>query len=157
MQFSIEPTFEPAGRDDPEVRRLYAAYIREIDAILGPAEVEAAVAAGPPADLVPPGGAMLLVRIAGRPVGIGGIRHLDTATPEVKSMYLSPFARGTGAGPKLLAALEAIAAERGCPAVRLDTSDHLTAAIALYSRAGYTEVPDYNGNQYADRWFERRL
>ena len=101
---------------------------------------------------------MLLVRgDDDEPIGIGGIRHLDTETPEVKSMYVSPAARGTGLGPKLLAALEALAAERGCPAVRLDTSDHLKAAIALYRRAGYTEIPAYNDNPHADLWFERRL
>ena len=150
-------SFEPALRDDPEVRALFADYIREIDEVLGAEEVEASIAAGPPADLVPPNGAMLLARSDGDPVGIGGIRHLDAPAPEIKSMFLSPAARGAGVGPRLLAALEAIAAERGADAVRLDTSDHLTAAIALYRRAGYTEVPAYNDNSHADLWFERRL
>jgi GNAT superfamily N-acetyltransferase len=151
-------SFEPASRDDPDVRALFADYIREIDDVIGAEEIEASIAAGPPADLVPPNGAMLLVRgDDDEPIAIGGIRHLDTETPEVKSMYVAPAARGTGLGPKLLAALEALAAERGCPAVRLDTSDHLTAAIALYRRAGYTEIPAYNDNPYADLWFERRL
>ncbi len=150
-------SFQIASRDDPEVRALFTAYVREIDEVLGAEEVEASIAAGPPADLVPPDGAMLLVRSDGEPIGIGGIRHLDTEAPEIKSMYLSPAARGAGLGPRLLAALEGIAAERGCPAVRLDTSDHLTAAIALYRRAGYTEIPRYNDNPHADLWFERRL
>ncbi len=56
-----------------------------------------------------------------------------------------------------VAGLAERAAERGRPAVRLDTSDHLTAAIALYRRAGYTEVAAYNDNPHADLWFERRL
>ena len=150
-------SLEPAGRDDPEVRVLFADYIREIDAVLGPAEVEASVTAGPPADLVPPNGAMLLARRDGEPVGIGGIRHLDTEVPEIKSMFVAPAGRGTGLGRRMLAALEEIAAGRGATAVRLDTSDHLTAAIALYRRAGYTEVPTYNDNPHADLWFERRL
>jgi GNAT superfamily N-acetyltransferase len=148
----------PAARDDADVLVLFAAYVREIDTVLGPAEVETAIVAGPPADLVPPNGAMLLVRLAGgEPVGIGGVRHLDTDVAEVKSMFVSPAARGTGLGPRLLAALEEVAAEHGCTAVRLDTSDHLTAAIALYRRAGYTEVPPYNDNPQASLWFERRL
>lgn len=155
MHSSISTT--PADRDDPEVRALFAAYVRDIDELLSADAVEASIAAGPPADLVPPNGAMLLVRLDGEPVGIGGIRHLDTPTPEVKSMYVSPAARGTGLGPKLLAALEGIAADRGCTAVRLDTSDHLTAAIALYRRAGYVETPAYNDNPHADLWFECQL
>ena len=40
-------------------------------------------------------------------------------------------------------------------ATRLDTSAYLTAAVALYRSAGYTEVADYNGNVKADLWFER--
>ncbi len=155
MHFSI--SFDPAAPDDPEVRALFADYVREIDEVLGAEEVEASIAAGPPADLIPPYGAMLLVRRGEEPIGIGGIRHLDTDTPEIKSMYVSPAVRGTGLGPKLLGALETIAAEHGCPAIRLDTSDHLTAAIALYRRAGYVEVPAYNSNPAADLWFERRL
>ena len=42
-------------------------------------------------------------------------------------------------------------------AARLDTSSYLTAAVALYRSAGYTEVADYNGNVKADLWFERSL
>jgi ribosomal protein S18 acetylase RimI-like enzyme len=72
-------------------------------------------------------------------------------------MFVAAAGRGTGLGLRILAALEAIAAERGAAAVRLDTSDHLTAAIALYRRAGYVEVPAYNDNLHADLWFERRL
>jgi GNAT superfamily N-acetyltransferase len=146
-----------ADRDDPEVRALFADYVREIDEVLGADQVEASIKAGPPADLVAPNGVVLLVHRGDEPIGIGGIRHLDTDTPEVKSMYVSPAARGTGLGPRLLAALERVAAEHGCPAVRLDTSDHLTAAIALYRRAGYVEIPRYNDNPAADLWFERRL
>jgi GNAT superfamily N-acetyltransferase len=146
-----------AGREDPAVLALFADYIREIDDVLGPEEIAASIAAGPPVDLVPPNGAMVLARRAEQPVGIGGIRHLDTARPEIKSMFIAASARGTGLGRRMLAALEAIAAERGRAAVRLDTSDHLTAAIALYRRAGYVEIPAYNDNFHADLWFERRL
>ena len=53
--------------------------------------------------------------------------------------------------------LHAVARERGCRAARLDTSAYLTAAVALYRSAGYTEVADYNGNAKADLWFEREL
>jgi hypothetical protein len=53
--------------------------------------------------------------------------------------------------------VERIAAERGCTRTRLDTSDYLTDALRLYRSAGYLEVPDYNGNEKANLWFERRL
>ncbi|MEZ5077755.1 MAG: GNAT family N-acetyltransferase [Solirubrobacterales bacterium] len=148
----------PAHPGDPEVRALYAEFIREVDGPLaGGIDLEAEIAKGPPPELAGPDGALLLVRIGGGPGAIGGVRHLDTAVAEVKSMYVAPLARGRGLGRVLLDELHRIAAERGCRAVRLDTSDYLTAAIGLYRAAGYREVADYNGNPKASMWFEREL
>ncbi|HEX3238940.1 MAG TPA: GNAT family N-acetyltransferase [Solirubrobacterales bacterium] len=142
---------------------LYAPFIREAD---GPLEydregagvdIEAEIAAGPPADLVPPAGIFLLARVDGEPAGIGGVRHLDTEVAEVKSMFVSPAHRGIGLGRRILAELDAIAAGHGCRAVRLDSSAYLTDALRLYRAAGYREVPAYNDNPKADVWFERSL
>ena len=159
MNFS----FEPIGRDDPAVRPLYADFIREADGPLvydrkeAGIDLDAEIAAGPPADLVPPNGVLLLARVDGEPAGLGGIRHLDTEVAEVKSMYVAPAHRGTGLGRRILARLDEIALEHGCRAVRLDTSDYLTPAVGLYRAAGYREVPAYNENPKADLWFERDL
>ena len=38
----------------------------------------------------------------------------------------------------------------------LDTSAALTEA-ALYASTGYREIERYNGNPYADHWFEKPL
>ncbi len=156
-------SFEPIDRDDPHVRALYAAFIREADGPLiydreeAGIDLDAEIAAGPPADLVPPNGVLLLARVDGEPAGLGGVRHLDTEIAEVKSMYVAPAYRGTGLGRRILARLDEIALEHGCRAVRLDTSDYLTPAVALYRSAGYREVPAYNENPKADLWFEREL
>jgi len=72
-------------------------------------------------------------------------------------MYVAPAQRGIGLGRRLLAELDEIAVRHGCRAVRLDTSDYLTEAIALYRSAGYREVPAYNENPKASLWFERSL
>jgi GNAT superfamily N-acetyltransferase len=159
MQDASEIRMEAAGRRDPVVLDLYADFIREADGPLDPAKVdiEAEIAAGPPANLEPPEGILLLVRVEGDPAGLGGVRHLDTQVAEIKSMYVARAYRGTGIGRKIIARLEAIAGEHGCRATRLDTSRYLTAAVALYRAAGYSEVPDYNGNPKADLWFEREL
>lgn len=149
---------ETVPRDAPEVLALYDAFIREADGPLGDAvDLEAEIAAGPPADLVPPAGAFLLARVDGEPAGIGGVRFLDTEVAEVKSMFVSPAHRGLGLGRRLLAELDGIAAAQGCRAVRLDTSAYLTEAVGLYRAAGYREVSDYNGNPKADVWLERAL
>lgn len=141
---------------DPRVAALFAEFVRETDGPLG-IDLEAEIAAGPPRDLAAPGGAFLLIEVGGEPAGFGGVRHLDTDTAEVKSMYVAPAHRGKGIARKLLAELEGIARLRGCRAVRLDTSDYLNDAIGLYRAAGYREVADYNRNPKANLWFERQL
>lgn len=156
-------TLEPIGRDDPEVRELYADFVREADGPLvydreeAGIDLDEEIAKGPPADLVPPNGMLLLARVDGEAAGLGGVRHLDTGIAEVKSMYVAPAFRGTGLGRQILARLDEIALEHGCRAVRLDTSDYLTPAVALYRSSGYREVPAYNENPKADLWFERAL
>ena len=59
-------------------------------------DIEAEIAAGPPANLDPPDGVLLLGRVDGDPAAIGGVRHLDTPIAEVKSMYVAPAYRGAG-------------------------------------------------------------
>lgn len=153
-----EILLQTVARDDPEVMALFEPFIVEADGpIAHEVDVGAEAAAGPPPDLVPPAGAMLLARVDGKAAAIGGVRHLDTGVAEVKSMYVSPAHRGLGLGRRLLDELQRIAAESGCRAIRLDTSQYLTAAIGLYRAAGYREVPDYNRNPKADLWFERPL
>jgi ribosomal protein S18 acetylase RimI-like enzyme len=100
---------------------------------------------------------MLLVSLAAEPVAIGGIRDLDTPVAEIKSMYVAPPGRRRGIARRLLRALEATATAHGCRAVRLDTADHLPAAIALYRSSGYHEIPAFNSGPLADLWFERSL
>jgi GNAT superfamily N-acetyltransferase len=155
MRPSPDLILEQARPDDPEVMALYRDFIHEAD---GPLEVDhEAAAAGPPAELAPPTGVLLLARVAGEAAAVGGVRHLDTEVAEVKSMYVAPTHRRVGLGRRLLAELDEIAVRHGCRAVRLDTSDYLTEAIALYRSAGYREVPDYNQNPKASLWFERSL
>lgn len=159
----MEVRLAPVDRDDPVVRALYKDFIRESDGPLVHDRrqvgigLEEEIAAGPPADLAPPNGTLLLARVAGEPAGLGGVRHLDTEVAEVKSMYVAPRYRGNGIGRRILARLDQIAGEHGCRAIRLDTSDYLIPAIGLYRSAGYREVPAYNQNPKADIWLERTL
>lgn len=156
-------SFEPVDRADPRVRELYADFVREADGPLvydreeAGIDLDEEIAAGPPVDLAPPNGVLFLATVDGAPAGLGGVRHLDTDVAEVKSMYVASAYRGTGLGRRILARLDDTAAEHGCSAVRLDTSDYLTSAVGLYRSAGYREVPAYNENPKADLWFERSL
>jgi GNAT superfamily N-acetyltransferase len=160
---SVNFSLDPVDRGDLQVQALYADFVREADGPLvydredAGIDLDEEIAAGPPADLVPPNGVLLIARVDGEPAGLGGIRHLDTDVAEVKSMYVAPPFRGTGLGRRILGRLDQIALEHGCGAVRLDTSDYLTPAVGLYRSAGYREVPAYNENPKADLWFERQL
>ena len=56
----------------------------------------------------------------------------------VRSMAVHPGARGQGVGRALLAAAEGFGRERGHTRMFLRTTPFLHAAIALYSRSGFT-------------------
>lgn len=105
----------------------------------------------------PPRGTFVVAAVDGEIVGCGALQHLDTATSEVKRMWVSPGTRGLGVGRRLLAFLEDAARAGGRRRVVLDTNASLTEAIALYRSNGYREVPAYNDNPYAQHWFEKDL
>jgi ribosomal protein S18 acetylase RimI-like enzyme len=163
MQLASNIEIEAVRPEDPDVRTLYAIFMREADGPLvesgemAEADLQRDVAAGPPPELVAPTGALLIARVDGAPAGIAGVRHLDTGVAEVKSMFVDVEYRGLGLGRRLLQEVERIAIDHGCRRVRLDTSDYLTEAIGLYRSAGYVEVPAYNRNPKASLWFERAL
>lgn len=104
-----------------------------------------------------PNGAFLVAFLHGTAVGcVGAKRHGDEPA-EIKRLWVSPDVRGIGLGARLLREVEAAAARLGATSVRLDTNRALTEAIAMYRANGYVEIPDYNGEPYADFWFEKRL
>jgi GNAT superfamily N-acetyltransferase len=122
-----------------------------------------------PADLelAPPQGVFLLARLDGRPAGCAGVRAFGAApastrntvpgTAELKRLYVRPDARGHGLGRLLLAAAEDAARTLGHTRLRLDTMAELAEARALYTAAGYTDIPPYNTNPYAAHWLEKAL
>jgi putative acetyltransferase len=85
-------------------------------------------------------GTFLVARDGKRAVGCGAIRLLDPTTAEAKRMYVEPDQRGKGVGWAVLASLEAAARQLGVRRLVLETGIHQHAALALYRRAGYTEV-----------------
>jgi GNAT superfamily N-acetyltransferase len=87
----------------------------------------------------------------------GGLQRIAPGVDEIKRMWVHPDWRGAGLAGRLLRHLEALAAERGHHAVRLDTNGVLTEAIAMYDRAGYRRIERYNDNPYAELFFEKEL
>ncbi len=62
---------------------------------------------------------------------------------EVKSMFVDPAARGSGAGAALMHQLEVHARRLGLPIMRLETGDDLHAAQRLYQRYGFSVCGPY--------------
>jgi len=110
-----------------------------------------------PDDLRPPRGLIVIARLQGRPVGCGVVKFHGDAPAELKRLWVAHDARGYGLGARLLTELERHARDAGVRIVRLDTNRALTEAIAMYRKSGYTEIPRYNDEIYADYWFEKRL
>jgi GNAT superfamily N-acetyltransferase len=72
-----------------------------------------------------------------------GMAALNIPTAELKRMFVSPAARGTGLGRALLEAVESAARAHGIQSLRLETGEPQVAAIALYERAGYVRIPPF--------------
>ncbi len=70
----------------------------------------------------------------------GGLTRLDDRRVKLRRMSVLPDFQGHGFGGQMLDRLEEIARERGYTEIHLDTANVLTSAIAMYTRAGYTET-----------------
>lgn len=77
-----------------------------------------------------------IARMDGKAVGCGGVA-LFPGFAEVKRMYVREAARGRGVAQALLTHIEATARDAGVTMLRLETGDRQTAAMRLYTRAGY--------------------
>jgi GNAT superfamily N-acetyltransferase len=86
-------------------------------------------------------GAFLVAYLDGQAVGCGAVRRNDPLVAEIKRMYVIPEARGRGIARHVLLALEAEARQLGVSRLVLETGLRQTAALALYRRAGFVEIP----------------
>ena len=105
-----------------------------------------------PGEVAPGAGVFLVARRRGRPVACGALRLLRDAAVarqlgprvgELKRMYVAPDARGKGVGRALLDRLEAEARSLGVTRLVLETGTRQAEALALYRRAGFTEIAPY--------------
>ncbi len=145
---------------DPESRDAQwcvSQFFAEIDALFDSGYDPAKAVVVGSADLTPPHGAFLVARLRGQPVGCGGVKLPAGAPAFLKRMWVAPSARGLGVAGLLLDRLESLAVAAGSPAVTLDTHSLLTAAGRLYETRGYRQVPDFNGEPHADRWYRKNL
>lgn len=143
---------DPAGRAAADcLTAYYAELAQRFDGGFNPGPP------GDPGELRPPRGIFLIADCDTRPVGCVALRTDAPGVGEVKRLWIAPEARGLGLATRLMAAVQDHARAMGFHTLRLDTNGALTEAVALYRRAGWTEIPRYNDNPYAQHWFERPL
>lgn len=89
-----------------------------------------------------------LAYCGGRPVGCGGMAPYP-GYGELKRIFTTRAARGTGVAKALVRRLEEIARALGLPLMRLETGEASPEALALYARLGYARrgaFGDYREN-----------
>ena len=89
-------------------------------------------------DLCTPEISFFIARQNDTVLGTGALAN-KSSYGEIKSMFVSPDARGTGTGTALLTKIEEAARAKKLPALRLETGPELSSAIRLYERAGFTQ------------------
>lgn len=132
--------------DHPDAQRLIAEVQREYVVRYGGQDSTPTDAA----EFAAPRGIFVVGYLDGRAVACGGWRAHDGDEPdfregdaELKRMYVVPAARGSGLSRLLLADLERRAAVAGRHRLVLETGTKQPEAIALYSSAGYVEIPKF--------------
>jgi uncharacterized protein (DUF952 family)/GNAT superfamily N-acetyltransferase len=137
-----------------EILDAMVAFLRELNGPVDPASMPSA----DPDEMWAPTGTFLVGwDTSGAPVCCGGLKQLDDGVGEIKRMFVAPEARSRGHARRLLTGLEDAARRLGYERVRLDTGSHQPHAKALYSSAGYVEIPNYNANPIATYFGEKRL
>lgn len=156
VPFTIAPVASAADLD--AARALFQAYAASLPVDLA-YQGFATELATLPGKYGPPGGALLIAwNRGGEPLGCVGLRLLADGVCEMKRLYVDPAARGSGLGRALMAAVLAEAAKLGYREIRLDTLPTMSAAIAMYRRAGFEAVaPYYDGAPEGTLFLGRRL
>jgi GNAT superfamily N-acetyltransferase len=88
-------------------------------------------------------GVFLIAKAGGEPVGCGALRRLDSATGEIKRMYVMPSARGARAGRRLLAKLEWYGRQLGMYRIVLHTGLRQPEAIQLYKSTDFARIAGF--------------
>jgi putative acetyltransferase len=99
--------------------------------------------------LVDPAVTFYSYRVGGQLLGVGALKQLDLRHAELKSMHTTAEARGRGVGRAMLNHLIAVARDRGCHRVSLETGTvaAFIPARSLYASAGFEPCGPFAGYQ----------
>lgn len=144
--------------ESPDAQRCLRAYVAELNRRAPQRGFDPRKGAtAQPHEVRPPSGAFVVAYLRGEAIGCGAVKHHPGNVSDIKRMWIAESARGLGLGRQLLEHLEGLARVHGSREAHIETSDVLPEAIALYRSAGYIEVPPFNDEPFADRWFTKPL
>lgn len=166
--YSILPVDDAARM--PCVRRLFLEYAQDLGVDLGFQGFQEELAELPGA-YAPPRGRILLAIVAEhrqpretaalddkQVAGCVALRPIGNDVCEMKRLFVRPDHRGAGLGRELAMAIVDAARTVGYRAMRLDTLNTMTPAIALYRSLGFSEIPPYYHNPISSAvYFELAL
>ena len=97
--------------------------------------------------LAVPGIWFFVLREGGAPLAMGAFKRIDASHAEIKSMHVLAEQRGRGLSRAMLDHLVAAARAEGFARLSLETGsqDMFAPARGLYTRAGFTECPPFEG------------
>jgi GNAT superfamily N-acetyltransferase len=151
---------EAHANEMPVVRELFREYARSLNLDLSYQDFEEELATLP-GKYAPPAGRLLLALDGERAAGCIALRPLDETTCEIKRLFVRPAHRGLGLGEALIARLLDEARKIGASKEKSLESGHvpgyqrvvldtvyplMSAAVAMYKRIGFREIPPYCPN-----------
>jgi ribosomal protein S18 acetylase RimI-like enzyme len=152
VEFTEAHTLEFA----PTVRQLFGEYAAWLGVNLSFQDFETELATLP-GKYSPPHGAILLAHVDGLLAGCVAMRPITPSCCEMKRLWLREPFRGCGLGTLLTQTILERAQRAGHKCMRLDTLSHMHAALALYRRLGFVEIPPYYPNPLAGTVYLEKL
>ena len=92
-----------------------------------------------PTDVEDGNGAFFIAYVEGAPSACGAYRRIGPHTAEVKRMWVDPERRGLQLGAAILRTIVEATTAEGYRELKLETGEHLEAAVGLYRRFGFEQ------------------
>jgi ribosomal protein S18 acetylase RimI-like enzyme len=102
-------------------------------------------------------GLFLLARRREELIGTIAIRNIAGNACELKRFYVASAHQRRGVGSSLLKRAIADAKSGRWSCIRLDTSFKSPAAISLFRKHGFVEIPKYNDDPFAEVFMELKI